>query len=282
MRLHFHQLSEEQRASYTLSTEMFLDFATRSLRYNVFGTKENPDIEMLADYILAECSQRDDEVLSFSEALYCFHLTDELEFVLTLALQGVSGIPKLFGVCGNMYAVEYASITSLAGGPLFEINDPRGWEFKVTLAVALIEMVESFEVTNFGILYNCDVQESNFGFVKQSNKVIAKSIDSDFSMLEASLLRTLEFESSNNCSDDMDCDYIDCKIPCNKTSQRCSGHLTSNNLQVNEEKDAVVLELKSLHKPVVLMSPNYDKRSILLFSFHDQNVILHMSDIMYR
>ena len=238
-RIHFRHMSEERKASYTLSTEMFLKLAADSLKFNLFGHKDNPETKTLAEQILAECNQGKDDILSFLEALYCFHLIDEQEIMLTLALQGVSGIPKLLGICGNLYAVEFASTMSLAGVPVIGLLDPRSWEFKVKLAVALIEMVESFESTQYGVLYNCDVQEANFGFVVQGDRFVAKSIDSDFSMLEELFLRTLEFESNNSCSTDKDCNFLDCKIPCDKASNKCSGHLVSSNLQVIKERDTL-------------------------------------------
>lgn len=154
------------------------------------------------------------------------------EYVLYSLLQGKSGIPKLYGTCGNMYAVQYAASDPYLGFKTV-IMDKRTWIFRAQLALALMDMVESIEETPYGTLYLCDIQEPNFGVVRNNGKLVAKAIDVDISWFESSLTADVDYERNKSCSSDSDCNFISCLVKCNMTTGKCSGKLASNNLQVS-------------------------------------------------
>ena len=114
--------------------------------------------------VLRECDLRQDDSLSYPELITCWQLVYTAEYVLYSLLRDNVAVPDILGVCGNMYAVEYAASAPFLGftSSLF---DGRSWEFRSDLAVALLDMVEVLENTSYGTLYLCDVQESNFGVV---------------------------------------------------------------------------------------------------------------------
>ena len=89
---------------------------------------------------------------------------ETVEYVLYLMLRGKSAALDIYGVCGNMYAVQYAAAEPYLG---FQSSwtDERSWNFRVRLALALLDMIESIDETPYGTLYLCDIQEANFGVV---------------------------------------------------------------------------------------------------------------------
>lgn len=94
----------------------------------------------------------------------CWLLLETKEYSFYQLLQGNSALPELLGVCGPLYAVQYAPSEPFLGfrTDWFEVRD---WKFRAQLALALLGMVEALEDTEFGTVYLCDVQESNFGVV---------------------------------------------------------------------------------------------------------------------
>lgn len=200
-----------------------------NLSGGIFASSLNAFLE----HVLRECDVGGDGHLSRVEAVVCSQLVETLEYATFFLLQGLAGIPDLYGVCGNMYAVQYAPSAPFLGfhSPL---SDRRAWVFRVQLALALMEMVESLEATPFGTLYLCDVQESNFGVVRWEGRLVAKAIDADITWFKNSLLSALASpsEREKTCSSDKDCEFINCQVVCHPATAKCSGQLSSNNLQV--------------------------------------------------
>lgn len=194
-----------------------------------------PSTLAAVERVFSECDVLDDGQLSYDEALVCWHLVETDEFILLSVLSGVSAVPDLYGSCGTMYAMQYATSDPFLSRYFPTVADSRSWEFRVRLAIALIEMVRSIEVTPYGTLYICDVQESNFGVVRKldTEDLVAKAIDLDIAWFERTLNSSVAYEKNNHCHSHLDCDMVSCQVDCNMTSQTCSGRLWSNNLQVS-------------------------------------------------
>ena len=111
-----------------------------------------------------ECDVHSDGVLSYWETITCWQLISTDEYILYSLLHDNSATPSVYGACGNMYAVEYATSQPFLGVQT-SLSDVRSWDFRAHLAAAMLDMVEAFEDTIYGTLYLCDVQESNFGVV---------------------------------------------------------------------------------------------------------------------
>ena len=190
-------------------------------------------VRRTVERVFYECDVLGDGVLSYSEALVCWSLLETDEFVLLSLLRGLSPVPDIYGACGNMYATQYATSAPLLAYTL-TMADNRTWTFRARLAIALIEMVASFENTSYGTLYLCDVQESNFGIVRSgtSQDLVAKTIDLDISWFERGMTSSVQFERDKSCTSDDDCDFISCHVPCDTSTHTCAGKLWSNNLQV--------------------------------------------------
>ena len=204
--------------------------ANQTLYLNLAGGRHVAGSLAAVERVFSECDVLGDGQLSYSEAVVCWQLLETDEFVLLSVLDGTSAIPDLYGACGNMYAMQYATSDPFLD-KLPPTVDKRSWAFRARLAIALIEMVHSIEVTPYGTLYLCDVKGSNFGLVRQpdSGQLVAKTIDLDLSWFEAALVRR---RSRKKCERDSDCDFIACHISCSPDSHTCSGPVLSNNLQV--------------------------------------------------
>ena len=202
---------------------------------NLAGRIHVPSTLAAVERVFSECDVLDDGQLSYHEALVCWQLVETDEFILLSVLSGVSAIPDLYGSCGTMYAMQYATSDPFLSRYLPTVADDRSWEFRARLAISLIEMVRSIEVTPYGTLYLCDVQESNFGVVRRldTGDLVAKTIDLDIAFFERTLNSSLAFEKNNECRSHRDCDMVSCQVACNMTSHTCSGRLWSNNLQVS-------------------------------------------------
>ena len=207
--------------------------ANRTLFLGLAGGRHVPSTLAAIERVFSECDVLGDGQLSYTEAAVCWQLLETDEFVLLSVLSGVSGIPDVYAVCGNMYAMQYASSQPLLPHTR-TVADDRSWQLRTRLAIALIEMVQSVERTPYGTLYLCDVQESNFGIVRKPGtaELVAKAIDVDMSWFECSLNSSVRLERDKRCRRDSDCDFFSCHVICNKSTHTCAGKLWSNNLQV--------------------------------------------------
>lgn len=114
--------------------------------------------------MFAECDVGNDGILHYQESIPCWQLIESDEYMLYKLLHEKSAMLNVYGVCGNMYAVQYAAAEPFLGYQT-SWSDGRDWNLRARLAIALMEMVEEFEETPYGTFYLCDVQEPNFGVV---------------------------------------------------------------------------------------------------------------------
>ena len=82
---------------------------------NLAGKKNVPNTLTVLENIFSECDVLEDGLLTYSEALVCWQLVETEEYVLYSLLKGRSAIPDLYGACGNMYAVQYATAEPYLG-----------------------------------------------------------------------------------------------------------------------------------------------------------------------
>ena len=205
------------------SAESNVTFWTELMKFFISNNFSLPVIRR----ILSECDKGSDGVFSPEETMYCRHLAERSEILIMMALAGNSGIPHLYGTCGNLVAVEYVSSLPLETIPKFK--EFRSWKLRSKIAIALIEMVEALEDTKYGTLLLCDFQRSNFGIVEVNNTFVAKSIDNDISFFRNELLNSIKFETTMNCTSNDDCNFLECEVACQ--NGKCSGKLLSNNLE---------------------------------------------------
>ena len=213
-----------------------------SVQDNFAGGRYSPAIADFLRQTFNECDVAGDGVLLHDEALLCLQLLRTAEYATLSLLRGgaaspslLAASPALLGVCGLMYAVQYAPSAPFLGYRT-PLADTRSWSFRSRLAVALLDMVERLEETALGTLYLCDMQEDNFGVVRGAGgRLVAKAIDVDIAWFGPALQQevTSGAELSRPCSADGDCAFARCQVACNHTTGFCSGQLASSNLQVS-------------------------------------------------
>ena len=219
-----------------LTRREFIAQANQSL-HNLLGSgRHTISTREALEKIFSECDLLQDERLTRAEEVQtCWNLVKSPEYVFGILLEGSRGVPNVYGVCGEVYGVEYASTS-----PFDELGDSgwlwtrtKSWQRRAKLALALLEMIESIEETPYGVLHLCDVKEDNFGLVQtKDGKLIAKAIDINTSWLETGMNSTFQSGKKKPCKTDHDCSFHHCHSFCNTTTGRCSGILVSSNLQV--------------------------------------------------
>ncbi len=139
--------------------------ARTSIYYDLSSRFNPQSITNMIERVLRECDIGQDNILTKEEVISCWMLLETKEYTFYQLVQGNSALPQLLGVCGSLYSIQYSPSEPFLGylTDWFEVRD---WKFRVQLALGLLEMVETMEGTEFGTLYLCDVQESNFGVVR--------------------------------------------------------------------------------------------------------------------
>jgi hypothetical protein len=164
---------------------------------------------------------------------------------------------KIYGTCGNFYAVEYAeSLNSL-------IKNMNENERKM-LAIKFLDLINALnknyfsniEITNNSDVVNlqmqvCDVKLDNFGI---SNDGQLKIIDTDM-MHPNSFMFSKKF-----CEKHEDCHFFDCKSFCDKQSSHCLRYRINNNLQSVCEK----IFNSDIKEDALLSNINYSKNKKLV------------------
>ena len=142
-----------------------------SIYYEI--SRVNPQsVTRMIERVVKECDIGQDNMLTIAEVTSCWMLLETKEYSFYQLLKGNSALPELLGVCGNLYAMQYSPSEPFLG---FLTNwfEVRNWKFRVQLALGLLEMVKTLERTEFGTVYLCDIQESNFGVVRRNHYIVS-------------------------------------------------------------------------------------------------------------
>ena len=187
--------------------------------------------EPVLDRIVSECDIKGDGVLSGSELQHCGRLIQPGLLLHTIFNKSNRLVPEIYGSCGELLAMEFASSYSLRDN----IYERRPWPGRVQLALALLDYIQVLEHTAYGTLYLCDLHWKNLGAIKDSSgTTVIKSIDNDKSYFERRVDRRVN--RSKKCKVDYDCKLTACTVECNNATNTCSQKISSNNLQVYRMK----------------------------------------------
>lgn len=184
----------------------------------------------ILDYLFNECAGTDG-ILTYHEMWYCYALLESDEFLLSVLLRNSYCVPRLYGICGHVFGVEYLPVEMLEALPRVMV-DERSWVTKAKLGLAMLDMVKRLDETPYGTFYLCDIQFTNFGVLKSKSSILIAPIDVDIAWLAPQMKQVMIGESRVNCSTDKDCHFISCVGRCSPTRKKCEPHLYSNNLIV--------------------------------------------------
>lgn len=200
--------------------------ANQTYSQHILDERGIVDMKIL-DYVYRECAGEDDGVLSYQKMWYCQALLTS-EFLLSVLLKDSLNVPKLYGTCGHVFAVEDVPDEMLEGRYI----ENRPWSTKVKLGLALLDMVERLDNTPYGTLYMCDVNLQNFGVLTTDSGYLIKPIDLDFAWLSPQMNQVMSKESGRWCTEDSDCGFKACQAKCNQYSHLCDSDFYTNNLIV--------------------------------------------------
>lgn len=150
-------------------------------------------------------------------------LIQQDEYLLLRLNQHLPYMPKLYGTCGYVYAVEYAPPSKLFYSSVIE----GGWSARAKLALGILDVVRALDFDFHEPLHICDVKPENFG-ISSTNKRI-KLIDTDCLLRDSIIKKELRNKS---CHTDQECTFFDCKGWCRTKEKKCANERINTNLQV--------------------------------------------------
>ena len=189
-------------------------------------------VDKLTHHYFKECDSNHNGLLSYQEMAICWRLIYSEEYLFGVLLGTYKGIPQVYGTCGDVFAVQYAEEPIFQ--PLWNSFPLTPWATRAHMAIALLDVIEEFETTPYGVLYLCDLQASNLAFQKQSDgSYKAYAIDMDISFFEGAMLSILQqdMDKLKRCEDDQKCSFFSCHSKC--IEGKCSQKLDTSNLQVS-------------------------------------------------
>ena len=224
-------VSQEQPTADEESGETVVRTHLKRILDLIGAKSDESTVNLIVPRYTVECDKDGDTTLSPSEVEFCLRLVYTQEYLFNIILKDTGRAPHLYGMCGGVYATDYYNMP-ISPPPLNE-KDSRPWKVRALLAIALLNLVTSYEKTANGVVFLCDMQADNFAAVKNEDGTYdAYSIDMDLSFFEKALYRMLHRRAreERECKTDKDCSLVDCRVQCE--DGHCTSSMTTSNLQV--------------------------------------------------
>lgn len=145
------------------------------------------------------------------------------EFLSAIVFEKLRLFPKVSGVCGTYYAVQY--FEPLTRNPMQPFS--LSWRGRLWKALDILKYIGQLETAGREPLHLCDVKHDHFGWNGAGSLAF---LDLDSVLYESSLLSMME--NTPHCSTHEDCSYFDCKGRCHLRTNRCELERSNTNLQV--------------------------------------------------
>ncbi len=216
-----------------LTRGQFIKQANATLYYGIGGGRISQYTERVLKQVVSECDLHGDGLLERDELIRCWQIVESEEYMIASLLAGSSAVPKVYGVCGELYAEEYVAPLQLKGFMTF-LDNQRSWKTRATIALAILDLLVAIENTPYGTLHLCDVKAANIGVIQDNGRYIAKAIDLDSGWFGESM-RMVKFQRlvlGQKCKSDVECDFLKCHFACNIASHTCTDKVISSNFQV--------------------------------------------------
>ncbi|KAL3116773.1 hypothetical protein niasHT_004274 [Heterodera trifolii] len=153
--------------------------------------------------------------LDAAEKRSVWALLQQDEFINSALLQLSRVTPKLLGVCGHAYLVEYLVPFRMK---------PYYLNLKAKILVHLMGTLKLFNEFLNEPLHWCDVKFDNLGLSANYPKRFVM-MDSDLMFTQSRLNAMLQ---AQQCSNDTECGLFDCASQCNTTTGHCTGRTNDN------------------------------------------------------
>ncbi|XP_033754153.1 LOW QUALITY PROTEIN: divergent protein kinase domain 1C-like [Pecten maximus] len=187
---------------------------TVSSKQNIFSELWSMD---LRQYVKSATYKNADHVA----LLNIWSLLQQDEYLFMKVYQDVPYVPRLYGTCGEFYFMEYAPPGDILS-PGFFVTTP--WSKRAEIALKLMDVAQSFDTDFHQPLHFCDVKVDNFGV---GADLRVKILDSDSLFFDEKMSMNLK----GHCTQDLDCDFFDCRGSCDVHKKTCNGRRVNNNLQ---------------------------------------------------
>lgn len=161
-----------------------------------------------------------------------WHLLQDNEYLLSTIFTDKDIFPQLIGTCGPYFAVEYLEPVPFSSA-IFTMGDTlEEWGQRLKFALQILELLDELETSFREPFHLCDIKLDHFGYIKNRKKLKFIDLDEAFPRTVISSL----FKEINNCWVDDDCEFLDCRSSCNKTTNKCRTAIGNNNIQIVCEK----------------------------------------------
>lgn len=145
------------------------------------------------------------------------------EFLTAVVFEKLHLFPKIAGICGTYYAMQY--FEPLTRNPMQPFS--LSWRSRLWKALDILKYIGQLETAGREPLHLCDVKHDHFGWDEGGSLAF---LDLDCVLYESSLLKMME--NTPYCSNHEDCSYFDCKGRCHHRTNRCEVERSNTNLQV--------------------------------------------------
>ena len=211
------------------SYKEFNNLLRETLKYNLNVDNSEFNIaNKLWTFHLDDYIDNSKKQLAAMQSLWSLAQQDDYLYMKYLA--GSRYVPKIYGSCGHIYAMEYSPPGSLLNPDFLQVShltDPP-WDKRVMLALLVLELVRYFDEQFHEKLHICDVKGDNFGVTLSG---ALKVIDWDMVLFES---RLNSWFKEFNCSHTSQCAFLDCYSTCDTTTNRCIPQRINTNLQVSK------------------------------------------------
>lgn len=201
------------------SKEDFLHLVTTYVNNFVGSEVTQEVISRLVNYSHLYISEKESSASHYNFGQFI----QDHEFLSAVVFEKLRLFPKVAGVCGTYYAVQY--FDPLTRNPMQPYS--LSWRGRLWKALDILKYIGQLETAGREPLHLCDVKHDHFGWDEGGSLAF---LDLDSVLYDSSLLRMME--NTPFCSTHEDCSYFDCKGRCHLKTNRCELDRSNTNLQV--------------------------------------------------
>lgn len=176
--------------------------------------------------------KEESQTLRMKEMENLWVLLQDNEYLLSVIYTERDVFPQLLGTCGPYFAVEYMEPVQDTSSVLATDVNRENWGRRLRTAILIVELLDELEGGFKEPFHLCDIKLEHFGMVKGGNKM--KYVDLN-NVYPTSMMKNM-LKDIETCTEDEDCEFLDCRSYCNKAMGKCANYISNNNLQVVCEK----------------------------------------------
>lgn len=233
----------EMVRSYITSTLGFTDESqfTKLSNYDLIERLYTPNKDAASVILSGDTKQALDlnsspVRIAAMQSLWYLINQDEYLFLQFFSVQNF--LPKIYGTCGHLYAMEYAPTMTVLNPGLGEMFFKSSWNERALIAVQILDLLLLLDTGFPHPVHLCDIKGENFG-INTNEHIVPIDMDSVF------LRPELEKMMGDDCEKHSDCHFFDCRGRCKLAAENyaktdssekkgtCHKKVYNSNLQVS-------------------------------------------------